>query len=46
MYIVLKKVYDKTATFMQPKVYRAMQRAESQLPLTPLESFGQFATKV
>ena len=29
--VVLKKVYHKTVTFMQPKVYRAMQRAQGKM---------------
>lgn len=28
---VLKKVYQKTVTFMQPKVYRAMQRTQGKM---------------
>ena len=28
---VLKKVYHKTVTFMQAKVYRAMQRAQGKM---------------
>ena len=28
---VLKKVYHKTVTFMQPKVYRAMQQAQGKM---------------